>query len=387
VIRLLGDVGAFHPLSINFLKTLCCPDATMRGQNAFMKTYTSTHPTPATEARQLMAGKPVCCIPSNTSIAMSDGFAHKKLTTDPVMNLGDACVYSCAYCYVESAAQGRHNDVLGKLGVAFQDVIIRRCGSTPGETSLDTLKRQMVINAWRQRAKEFHTAFTSSTVDPAPNGVILEETAQAMALLFQATCWDIRVLSKSANLQRLATRVLELAPGTKNRMILGVSTGTLDDKLAQAIEMGTPLVSRRIQSLRRLQDEGFRTFGMICPSLPQTDYKAFSAAICEAIRVETCEQVWAEPLNVRGKSFTRTIEALEQSGFFDEADALRAVTGKGKRRAWEDYAKETFLAHTANVPAEKLHFLHYPSEESLPWWNARRRHGAVLLGKVGLSVV
>jgi DNA repair photolyase len=351
-----------------------------------MKNYTPKPKAPDTEIRQTMAGKPVCCRPSNTSIAMSDGFSHKKLTTGPVMNLGDACVYSCTYCYVEPASQGAHEEMLSQLNLEFQDVVIRRCGFKPGETALDTLKKQMAKPAWRQRAVEFHTCFTSSTVDPAPNGVILEETAQAMAFLFQTTGWDIRVLSKSATLHRLASRVLELAPGTKNRMILGVSTGTLDDRLAQAIEIGTALVSKRIQSLRRLQDEGFRTFGMVCPSLPQADYRGFSAAVCDAIRVDKCEHVWAEPLNVRGKSFTRTIEALEQSGFVDEALALREVSGKGNRPAWDDYAKETFLAHTANVPPEKLRFLHYPSKKSLSWWNRQRKNGAVLLGKVGLSV-
>lgn len=330
-----------------------------------------------------MAGKPVHFVPSHTSISWSDPFAHKELTTGPVMNLGDACAYSCTYCYVEASTKGRFKGLL--RGQDFQDVVIRRCGSDGAATAIDTLARQLSKQPWQGLSQEFHTCFTSSTVDPAPNSELLEETAQAIAVLLNNTRWDVRVLSKSANLPRLATRVVELAPSAKGRLILGVSTGTLDDNLGRAIERGTALVSKRIKSLHELQDAGYRTFGMICPSLPQADYQALSSAMCKAIRVEKCEHVWAEPINVRGASFQKTIEALEQAGFHAEAAALRAVSGKGTRSTWDDYAKHTFLAHAANISPEKLRFLHYPSKKSLPWWKDRRDLGAVLLGKLALD--
>src|SRR5947208_2637146 len=58
------------------------------------------------------------------------------------------------------------------------------------------------------------------------------------------------------------------ADDVMTRMIFGVSTGTFDDRLAAAFEEGTPLVSKRINSLHVLQDNGFRTYAMVCPSLP-----------------------------------------------------------------------------------------------------------------------
>ena len=342
-------------------------------------------PNPTQENRHVMAGKPVYSLPSNTSISWSVAFSHKKLTTGPVMNLGDACVYSCSYCYVEAASQGRFVEHVCSEGRPFQEMVIRRCGHDGVTTAIDTLGRQLASKLWRKRAGEFQTCFTSSTVDPAPNLELLEETAQAIAVVLNETCWDVRVLSKSANLPRLVARVVELVPGAERRLILGVSTGTLDDKLGRAIELGTPLVSKRVKSLHQLQDAGYRTFGMICPSLPQADYNAFSSAMCEAIRVERCEHVWAEPINVRGASFRKTIDALEQAGFNAEAAALRAVSGQGTKDSWDDYAKQTFLAHAANIPSEKLRFLHYPSKKSLPWWKCHQREGAVLLGKLVLA--
>jgi DNA repair photolyase len=348
-----------------------------------MQKKTQLHP--KQENKSVMAGKPVYSLPSHTSISWSDAFAHKNLTSGPVINLGDACVYACAYCYVEASSKGRFTGLLRGQGLDFQDVVIRRCGRSGAATAIDTLARQLAKKPWDGRSREFHTCFTSSTVDPAPNSELLEETARAIAVVLNETCWDVRVLSKSANLPRLAARVVELVPGAERHLILGVSTGTLDDNLGRAIERGTPLVSKRVKSLHELQDAGFRTFGMICPSLPQADYNAFSSAMCEAIRVEKCEHVWAEPINVRGASFRKTIHALEQAGFNAEAAGLRAVSGKGTKDAWDDYAKQTFLAHAANIPSEKLRFLHYPSKKSLPWWTAHQRDGAVLLGKLVLA--
>jgi len=166
-------------------------------------------------------------------------------------------------------------------------------------------------------------------------------------------------------------------------MILGFSTGTLDDNLAASIECGTARVSKRIEALHWLQNEGYRTFGMICPSLPQADgdYIRFSREICEAIRVDRCEHVWAEVINLRGKSLVSTLAGLHGAGFTAQAVALSAVMGQGKKDAWEQYARDTFLAHTQHVPAEKLRFLQYVDDSTVDWWAEQRAHGAVLLGK------
>ena len=171
-------------------------------------------------------------------------------------------------------------------------------------------------------------------------------------------------------------------------MIYGVSTGTLDDRLAAAFEQGCPLVSKRIQSLHWLQDNGFRTFGMICPSLPQWGpgleeqqaYIGWAADMASAIRAERCEHVWAEVINLRGESFTRTEAALRAAGFGAMADELVRVSRD--KAEWELYARATFLAH-AGVAANrnKLRFLQYVTKDTRGWWEAHREQGAVVLGK------
>ena len=166
-----------------------------------------------------------------------------------------------------------------------------------------------------------------------------------------------------------------------HRLIFGFSTGTLDDRVAKAFERGTALVSKRLESLHWLQDQGLRTFGMICPSLPQEDYDKFSREICSAIRIEKCEHVWAEPINVRGESLAKTLSALLDAGLEAEAVLLAKVSGPRTAEAWENYSRETFLAHTRNIPSGKLRFLQYIKPKTADWWAAHIEDGAVLLGK------
>jgi DNA repair photolyase len=223
-------------------------------------------------------------------------------------------------------------------------------------------------------------AYSSTLVDVAANMELLRETAEASNLIVDHTSWDIGLLSKSHLLLKLVADLL-VPERHHHRLIFGFSTGTLDDRVATAIEQGAAKVSKRIQSLHWQQDRGLRTFGMICPSLPQEDYDLFSRNACAAIRVDRREDVWAEVINLRGQSLTRTIDALKKAGLDDDPDRLHAVSGKGSDERWEEYARKTFMAHVEHVRSGKLRFLQYVSPSSVEWWASRKAGGAVCRGK------
>jgi DNA repair photolyase len=220
--------------------------------------------------------------------------------------------------------------------------------------------------------------YSSPLVDVAANMDLVKESIEACRAICELTNWDIRLLSKS----NLLPKIAEALKDFKERLIFGVSTGTLDDDLAVAFEEGTPKVSKRIQSLHWLQDHGFRTFGMICPSLPlakQTDYLVFAENCAKALRAEKCEHVWAEVINVRGESMLRTCAALRAAGFIEEAARLERVSAD--KEAWEEYARQTFEGHASvyqNEPG-KLRFLQYTNKASRPYWSSQQAAGAVLL--------
>lgn len=331
-----------------------------------------------------MNGKPVFTVPAKTIINFKSHFDKKLLCDGMTFSAGGACVYSCAFCYVEAMQkkaearfkeQGVEYPAAGHLGV-----VIRR------ERVVEILRQQILSKppAFRQRKQ---VIYSSPLVDVAGNMELVRETVELCKVILELTNWDIRLLSKSNLLPKVAQALesdsdlgaLQNSEGylPKHRIIYGVSTGTLDDKLAAAFEQGTPLVSKRIESLHWLQDNGFRTFGMICPSLPQRDYHEFSKAMMAAIRAEKCEHVWAEVINVRGESFARTMKCLRDAGFEAEADLLRGVTLF--KPNWETYARATFQAHADNCPPGKLRFLQYTTQATDEWWHGQVVWGAVLL--------
>jgi DNA repair photolyase len=342
-----------------------------------------------------MNGKSVLHRDAKTVLSLnSQEFAEKLLCNALILNPGDACAYSCVFCYVGSLplkflvrrVLKEHEEKTGEF-LEYSDAVVRRTNPT------DVLLGQLLNSSGKRKFpddRDNRVVFSSSTVDVAANMDLLRETAALCNLILEHTAWQIRLLSKSHLLHKLVADGM-IPERYHHRLIFGLSTGTMNNHVARAFENGTALVSKRIESLHWLQDHGFRTYGMICPSLPQEDYRRFSEEACEAIRVDRCEHVWAEVINVRGRSLVKTLAALKAAGVDEEAGRLAEVSGPGRGKAWEEYARQTFLAHARNIPAEKLRFLQYIDEKTADWWSAQRTHGAILLGKtakaLGLTAV
>ena len=251
-----------------------------------------------------MAGKPVFEIDSKTIIDFNNDFGHKKMCDGYTFSLGSICVYSCTFCYVISmilklAAIQAVKRSASLLGRRLEEVVIRK------RKALKILRRQLTIEKPSHvNLQKKAVIYSSPLVDVAANMTLVKETAEACKIIFELTNWDVRVLSKSNLLPKLA----ELIPAEfKHRMIYGFSTGTFDKHVCAAIEKGTALVTKRIEALHWLQDNGYRTFGMLCPILPQDDYDAYAEHALKEIRLDRCEHVWAEVINLRGDSFTATI--------------------------------------------------------------------------------
>jgi DNA repair photolyase len=326
----------------------------------------------------IMNGKPVYEITVREVINFHTAFKHKELCSVATFSLGSACAFSCAYCYVESVVR-KHPEIvrlskeLDRLELQFHEVVIVR------NQALDVLREQLTTR--KPANVDLHrpgVVYSSPLVDCAGNLSQARQTAAACAIIHELTAWDVRLLSKSNLLPEIAKLI---PPRHEDRVIYGVSTGTLKNELTASIEAGTALVSKRIESLHWLQDRGHRTFGMICPSLPQNDYDGFAARMAAALRIERCEHVWAEVLNIRGKSMPRTLEALRAARYHAEAEQVLSVCGPGNKPAWEQYARETFLAHTGYIPPSKLRFLQYVTPKTQSWWADHRDQGAVSLGK------
>lgn len=330
-------------------------------------------PPPAAPGRSLMNGKPVVEVEAKTIINFASNFSHKLLCDGLTFSTGSACCYSCAFCYVPDLM--RKNPHRIDHPEAHADIVIRRLNP------VEVLQRQLIFKDGRPRfanPEDRRVIYASPLVDVAANMDLVRETIEVCRAILALTHWQIRLLSKSNLLPKIAEALAEY----RDRIIYGVSTGTLDDRLAAAYEQGAPRVSKRIESLHWLQDHGCRTFGMICPSLPLADdaaYREFAGNCAAALRTDRCEHVWAEVINVRGESMVKTCGALRAAGFAVEADQLERVSAD--KPAWEEYARQTFDAHARVYEGQpgKLRFLQYVNKASRPYWDSMQTTGAVLL--------
>lgn len=282
-----------------------------------------------------MNGKPVFRVPVSTVLNLKSGFEHKLLCDGPALALGDACAYRCAFCYVPAIYQklDRVRLLLEREGLKHEDVVILR------EAAIDVLRGQLLHPNGKPKWKtpeDRRVVYASPADDVAANMDLVRATVEACALILEHTNWQIRLLSKSNILPRVAAMLCDRAsrqgPGkpfhveqVRERMIFGFSTGTLEDRIAKEFEEGTPLVSKRIAALHMMQDAGFRTYAMVCPSLPQrtlSDYVEFGRRAAQLLRYDRCEHVYAEVINLRGESFTRTVQALRAGGLHEEAEQV-----------------------------------------------------------------
>ena len=320
--------------------------------------------------------KPVFVIPGRTILKQKSAFEEKKLCDGLTFSLGMACHARCSYCYVPCQLN-RHPAIariLKETGLAFPEIAVQK------EDPLPVLRQELIDRYGLPRFADVNdrrVVFSSPLVDVAANLPTARQTVEACRLILENTPWQIRLLSKFALLRMIAEELVQY----RDRMIFGLSTGTFNDKLAATIEAGTSSSTARLRTLHWLQDNGYRTFAMVCPSLPQRDYNSYAAEAAERVRVDRCEHIWAEVLNVRGLSLKNTCAALLKGGFEMEAGRVYGVSGRAYKAAWEEYARATFLAHTKCVPPSKLRFLQYVQKGQAAWWNEQKNRGAILLGK------
>jgi len=356
-------------------------------------------------------------------------FIHKRLCDGPTFSAGTACAFSCTYCYVEQMVlkQQAVRDLLKSTGCRFDQLVMRRKdplqklaealtrkgsqSSDPGAESLLTpelITRWGLVDKWSlgKRFPKFlgeqfqkTVVFGSPLVDIAATKALAEETVELCELFLRLTSFQLRLLSKSPLLESIARELDRRLPdkntGAKKRIIFGLSTGTVDDTVAGAIEVHAPSPRTRLEALHRLQDDHFRTYGMLCPILPQADPVDYATKAMAEIRAEKCEEIWAEPVNFRTggqnggdvkeqkrqrDSFEATVTALTKAGRIEDAKRFRHVAQD--KAAWESYCRATYEALTKFKGKTRLWWMQYPRDQKVipEYWEKQPSDGVLLLG-------
>lgn len=276
-------------------------------------------------------------------IKRSPGFEKKELATHKLDIMG-LCQFGCKYC---SSNEGNYLRINRQK---FADMTREQTGeallpATSPELSFrwgDFEKRLAAqlrtkpdpIFAAERWGYGKTLVFSQLTDAFSPWAVTEGLTERTLDKVLRRTGFRIRVLTKSAIVGTDHwIRLFDQWPG---RFVVGLSVGTLDDEWARHVEVGTSSPTARVKALRRLQDAGVPTFGMLCPVFPHALAGNGVEALVDAIRPERCETVWSEPFNDRNN--WRAVADGHPVGHVERKVMSMLFEGPSARGYWSDYA-------------------------------------------------
>ncbi len=299
-------------------------------------------------------------------ITASPGFAKKALSEYKLDACG-LCGFGCRYC---SSNVGNYLRINRKK---FSSSTEQQLGESllPAEDPslmfvwpdyLERLHKQISKKPKHWGAGQ--TLVYSMLTDGFAPQLIKDGTTEAtLRLVLEHTSFRIRVLTKNAIVG--TSRWIRFFAEHRDRFVVGLSTGTLDDNWAKRGEVGTPNPTARLKSLKKLQDAGISTFGMLCPVFPDMLDGDQLERLVDAVNPEHVEHLWAEPINDRHNwRVVRDGYGLESYGH----KWLTDVYGSGRKDLWSAYATELYTRLRDKARNEgwlsKLRYLLYEDQIS-----------------------
>lgn len=282
-------------------------------------------------------------------IARTRGFEKKRLAQFAV-NCGLKCRHGCTYC--STGAVLRRHKAFKELGLSpFENNYAIVDPDTPARVARDAASKHerglvelcTLVDAWSPEAQRYDLG------------------RRCLEAILSEPGWTVRILTKNVGV----AKDFDVIEKYKSRVLFGMSITAAPDKnmTMAAVEPHASLNSERISILREAHKRGFRTYAMFCPLLPEISDWSWQihelisiAAECEA------EEIFVEPVNLRGRALTLTNDALRNSGYLNEAVVLASLKDK---KVWSEYARELILKVQQSVrrryDISRLRFLLYPS--------------------------
>lgn len=205
---------------------------------------------------------------------------------DYVINPYVGCQHGCVWCYARfmKSYTGHEHEEWG----SFVDAKI----NTP----------EVLIKDIR-RLKGKPTVFLSSVCDPyQPIEAKFRLTRKCLEILSQFQ-FPMSILSQS----KLVTRDIDLFKKFKD-LDVGMSFITMDEKATRIFQPMAALPKEKLSALKRLHDEGIKTYIHLGPILPHfTDFDEIFGAVHKHI-----DAAMGETLNTRGENWLNLIKVLSK---------------------------------------------------------------------------
>ena len=323
----------------------------------------------------LMPGDPLLASP---------GFMGKDLATHHIDFMAK-CRGGCAYCSSPAGAFSRINqerrtrlavEQLGYLDLTF-DEATKTARTTDGAVFKPTRRPDVAIRwdpaEYLRRLRDQLARLprrgwgagkllvVSQLTDPLiGDRAYLEFVHMALKLILESIeDIELRMLTKSEGIAR--EPFLGLWKAHRDRVMLGLSIGTLDDDWARRVESGTSSPSARIRAHRALQDAGLRVYMMGCPIFPDVLVGDGVERLVTALRPERCIHSYAEPVNDR--NFWEILRDSYEVGSFGHEWFTDVYERKNTPR-WSAYATELYsrLRRLSEAGGWELRYLLYEGQ-------------------------
>ena len=284
-----------------------------------------------------------------TGITRTKEFERKQLASFAV-NVGTKCGHDCLYCSTGALLRmHRSFKEAGQNPFGHGYAIVDP--HTPDRVAADARRihqRGMVqictvVDAWAPEAQEHQLG------------------RRCLAAVLAEPGWTVRILTKNA----AVARDFDLVEQHRDRVLVGLSlTGTAEAcAILGIIEPNASPIAERIVALREAHARGLRTYGMLCPLLPEiADAPEKIDRLVELVAQCGAEEIFVEPVNARGPALRVTQEALDSHGYATEAAAIKRIR---KREHWSRYVVEMIRLVQNSVQRHaalsQLRFLLYPS--------------------------
>ncbi len=257
-------------------------------------------------------------------IKRSGPFERKKLATFTV-NVGTKCGHGCHYC--SSAASLRMNASFKEAGESpFTGGYAIVDPDTPERVARDAKrirKRGVIqlcatVDAWSPEAQEHDLG------------------RRCLEAILAEPRWTVRILTKNA----AVAQDFDLIQKHADRVLVGLSLTATPDK-ADVMSVVEPYASRNTERMAVLEEAhklGLRTYGMLCPLLPEiADAPEQIDSLVRFVVKCGAEEIFTEPVNARANCLILTQEALMEAGYLTEAKAVESIR---TREVWSVYVRK-----------------------------------------------
>ena len=283
------------------------------------------------------------------------------------------CSHGCRVCFSSESSANRQRDILAAYGIAdpIADwgnyVLVRPWDEKAFVNSLKSAEMIPLseLNEDGNRAVMFSTTTDAYQVVPnssAEKQKVLHSTARSnvrrsLELILNYSGLNVRILTRSG----LARKDFDLFKKFGDRLLLGVSLPTLNDRLSRLYEPDAPGPALRLNLVLDAHKAGIPTFVAVAPVYPEVGYEGM-LKVFNAVKEAAPVTYFMEPVNMRMGVAERVGAEVRKTG--REID-MTPYSSDGT--AWSEYAVRTLLdaeraADAAGV-RDRLHL--WPDHDAL----------------------